>query len=241
MPEQHLQCIARSTNSIAQFQDDLASIANKHFAKKIKGQKVDLHYRLTPLPNEEIEGGNLPGTNSSSRPSTPASRSQSPAVGVTDFSQALQMSQVAHQARRDATASASQMLRKGASKGLYRQAAGFYAERAREHAHSAMQATSTAADLLVEQQSTSDTIDLHGVTVQDGTRIARQKATDWWTRLGDFKSQKARERPLVIITGIGRHSAGGVSNLRRSVAAALLQDGWKVEVGTGKFVLKGRR
>lgn len=241
VPEQYLQCIVRNTNSITQFQDDLAAIANKHFAKKTKGQKVDLHYRLTPLPNEEIDGGNISGTNSSSRASTPLSRSRSPAPGVTDFSQAFKMSEAAHQSRREATASASQMMRKGASKGLYRQAAGFYAERAREHAQSALHATSTAADLLVEQQSSVDTIDLHGISVQDGTRIARQKAADWWDRLGEFRSQKARERPLVIITGIGRHSAGGVSQLRRSVAAALLQDGWKVEVGTGKFVLKGRR
>lgn len=101
--------------------------------------------------------------------------------------------------------------------------------------------TSTAADLLVNQQSRPNEIDLHGVIVQDGVRIARQKALNWWENLGDTKSRKARERPLTIITGIGRHSAGGVSQMRKAVAAALLQDGWKVEIGTGKFTLTGRR
>lgn len=240
VPEKYLQCIIHATDSISPFSDDLANLVNKHFAKKTKGQKMNISYNLTPLPNDEIEGSTASSKSASPfRPATPLSATKS--SGATDFSSAIQLSQTHHQARREASSSASQLYRKGASNPLYRQAAGYYAEQAREHARHAQVATSTAADLLVDEQSSGQTIDLHGVSVQDGTRIARQRTTDWWQRLGEYKTQTARMRPLVIITGIGRHSAGGVSQLRRSVAAALLQDGWKVEVGTGNFTIRGRR
>lgn len=243
VPEKYLKCIVSVTNNIEHFSDEIAALVNKHFSKRQKGQKINISNRLTPLPHEEIEGStsvpNSPKPSSSTSslpilPSATASRS-------TDFSQAIQLSNALHQAKRDAATSAAQMYKKGSSNPLFRQAAGYYAERAQENARSAHHATSSAADLLVDQQSSPYQIDLHGVIVQDGVRIARQRALNWWDGLGDTKSRKARERPLTIITGVGRHSVGGVSQLRRSVAAALLQDGWKVEVGTGKFTLTGRR
>jgi hypothetical protein len=63
----------------------------------------------------------------------------------------------------------------------------------------------------------------------------------WWNGLGEFRTDKARQQPFTVITGLGRHSAGGVSHLRQAVAAALLQDGWKMQVETGRFVVTGRR
>lgn len=243
VPEKYLKGIVHATNEITSFSDDLAQLVSKSFArsKNGKGQKMALEGIMTPLPKDEIEG--ITSSGRASSPSLPV-RPLSPITSTTlDYSHAVQTSHTLHQARREATATASQLYRKGgAANGLYRQAAGYYAEQAREHARGAKAATSTAADLLVNQQSSGRSIDLHGVSVQDGTRIARQRATNWWQQLGgEYKTQAARLSPLVIITGIGRHSAGGVSQLRRSVAAALLQDGWKVEVGTGKFTINGRR
>lgn len=245
VPEKYLQCIDHATSNIMQFSDDLAALVNKHFAKKAKGQKLDINSRLTPLPHEDIEGDSISSNKSAtlkgshSMPLIPTTRKT--LLSDIDLPSAMQMSKAHLSAQRDAASSASVMYRKGASNPLYRQAAGFYAERAREHAQNAHYATSVSADLLVDQQSSVREIDLHGVSVQDGTRIARQKAFNWWQGLGEVKSRKAKERPLIIITGIGRHSIGGVSQLRRSVAAALLQDGWKVEAGTGKFTIDGRR
>ena len=159
-----------------------------------------------------------------------------------DYSQAVQAANKHHQDRVDALSSAAQLHRRGASSPLYRQAAGYYTDRAREQARYAQQATATAADLLVQEQSTSNSIDLHGVVVQDGVRIARQKTQDWWQGLGEFRSKRAKEQGgFTVITGLGRHSAGGISQMRQAVAAALLQDGWKFHVETGRFVVTGRR
>ncbi|OAA62931.1 Smr domain protein [Cordyceps fumosorosea ARSEF 2679] len=253
VPENYLQAIVSATNSIIPFSDDLAQLVNKHFArsKKNKGQKLMLGNIMTPLPRDEIEGSTSPSPlGSPNRPAwalspTKPATASSPLVAIAgaggSFADAIKASQALQHARREASASAVHMHRKGASHGLYRQAAAYYAEQARGHARDAHAATSAAADLLVDEQSYGRSIDLHGVSVRDGTRIARQRAADWWAQLGEFKAQEARTSPLAIITGLGRHSAGGVSQLRRSVAAALLQDGWKMEVGTGQFIITGRR
>ncbi|KAJ4155354.1 hypothetical protein LMH87_000605 [Akanthomyces muscarius] len=246
VPEKYLRAIINATSSIKPFSDDLAQLVSKKFArtKRNKGQKIMLDGVLTPLAEDELAGSTTSnGSNSPTRsahrplsPSTPAT-----AAAASNFADAVKISQALHQARREASASAAQMQRKGGSHGLYRQAAGYYTAQAREHARSAKAATSTAADLLVDEQSYGCSIDLHGVSVQDGTRIALQRAAAWWQQLGEYKAQEAKTRPLVVITGLGRHSAGGVSQLRRAVAAALIQDGWKVEVGTGNFTVSGRR
>lgn len=242
VPDKYMPTIVHVAGSIPQFADDLAALLNRHFSKQSKAQRLDLSYRLTPLPREEIEGGGLlaPGKATIREANVMAGRS-SAATSSLDLPQALQAVNNYHQARIDAASSAAQLHRRGASSPLYRQAASYYTDRAREQARYAQQATSTAADLLVEQQSTSSSIDLHGVLVHDGVRIARQKTQDWWQGLGEFRARRAREEGFTVITGLGRHSASGVSQLRQAVAAALLQDGWKVQVETGKFVVTGRR
>ncbi|TQV94930.1 Smr domain-containing protein [Cordyceps javanica] len=242
VPEKYLKGIVSATDSIMSFSDNLAQLASKEFARarKGKGQRMTLECIMKPLLVDELAGSppRHAGSFSPSKLSSPAVHS-SPAAS--NFAEAIKMSQSLHQAKRDASASAANMHRKGGSNGLYRQAASYYTEQARVHARGAKAATSAAADLLVDEQSYGRNIDLHGVSVADGTRIARQQATSWWQQLGEYKAQEAKTNPLVIITGLGRHSAGGVSQLRRSVAAALLQDGWKVEVGTGNFTISGRR
>lgn len=245
VPEKYMSTIVQVTGPVSQFSDDIAALLAKHFTKNPWTQKLDLSYRLTPLPQDDIEGStagtaNKAAISGSRSPNTLAAGIAPPANGL-DLAQALQQSDRYYQTRNDAMASAAHMSRKGASNPLYRQAAGFYAERAREQGRFAHQATSTAADLLVAQQSSSTTIDLHGVSVRDGARIARQKTQSWWDGLGEFRLKKAREQPFTVITGLGRHSAGGVSQMRQAVAAALLQDGWKIRVETGRFVVVGRR
>ncbi|KAG6012795.1 hypothetical protein E4U43_007640 [Claviceps pusilla] len=243
VPPEFMPTIVHVSGSIPQFAEDIAALLNKHFSKPIKGKKIDLTYRLTPLPQEDIDGGELlaPGTTTKSLRPGPAIK-PAPLTTIKTVAEAMSRADTYHSARRDAAASAAQLHRRGASSPLYRQAAGYYADRAREQARYAQNATSTAADLLVDQQSTRDSIDLHGVLVHDGVRIARQKVQDWWQGLGEMRAKKVREQGgFTVITGLGRHSAGGVSQLRQSVAAALLQDGWKLSVETGKFVITGRR
>ncbi|KAH7312194.1 hypothetical protein B0I35DRAFT_480673 [Stachybotrys elegans] len=245
VPERYMATIVQVAGPIRQFSDDLASLLNKHFAKHPWTERLDLSYRLTPLPHGEIDNSLTAVTNK-----TAAMKLKSPVVSpvsptaparYSDFSQAVQMSNQYNQARREATASASQLFKRGGSNPLYRQGAVYYSEQARELGRRAQQATSTAADLLVEQQSTSRSIDLHGVYVHDGVRIARQKVQEWWQSLGEYRTREARTQPFTVVTGLGRHSAGGVSQLRQAVAAALLQDGWRMQIETGRFVVNGRR
>ncbi|KAG6207665.1 hypothetical protein E4U35_000766 [Claviceps purpurea] len=242
VPPEFMPTIVHVSGSIPQFAEDIAALLNKYFSKPTKAKKIDLAYRLTPLPQGEIEGSQYlsPGAANAARIGPAAASSTS--LNIKSVAEALGRADTYHQARRDAASTAAQLHRRGASSPLYRQAAGYYADRAREQARYAQSATSTAADLLVDEQSTRRSIDLHGVLVHDGVRIARQKVQDWWQGLGEMRARKAREQGgFTVITGLGRHSAGGVSQLRQCVAAALLQDGWKVSVETGKFVVLGRR
>ncbi|PFH56937.1 hypothetical protein XA68_15750 [Ophiocordyceps unilateralis] len=237
VPDKYLLTVVQVAGSISQFADDLAALLNKHFARQPKGQKLDLDYRLTPLPREDIEGGG--GILEAVR-ELPA-KTSSKLAAPKDFDRAVLMAYDHRQAKKHAVTSAAQLHRIGAANPLYRQAASVYAEQARDQAKQAQNATSAAADLLVAQHSTHCSVDLHGVPVHDGVRIALQKTQDWWDSLGEFKARRAKEQGFTVITGLGRHCAGGVSRLRQAVAAALLQDRWKIQVLTGMFLVTGRR
>ncbi|KAI2636719.1 hypothetical protein GGS21DRAFT_44592 [Xylaria nigripes] len=138
-------------------------------------------------------------------------------------------------------ASASSAYKKGRSDPLMRQAAAFYTDRARSEAANHRQAISTEAEFLVDQQSTKGTIDLHGVTVQDGVEIAINRVWRWWDDLGEDRARKAAHNGLKVVTGLGRHNTDGRSPLRVNVFKALLADGWKLEVLTGAYLVTGRR
>ncbi|KAK3349309.1 hypothetical protein B0T25DRAFT_547673 [Lasiosphaeria hispida] len=123
---------------------------------------------------------------------------------------------------------------------LGRQGNVVYIERAREAARVSLAKAAIMAERLVNQQSTASKIDLHGVTVLDGVRIAKHRVWQWWGNLGEGREQTAKEGGFTVITGVGHHSAGGVSRLRQAVGAALKNDGWRVEPLTGQFYVTGR-
>lgn len=248
VPEIYLEVIVQITGPMSTSSAELASLLNTYFSKRSMNQKLELSYRLTPLPHEDIEG--LAGAAVDAMAERKGARQRSPPVtrAGADLTRTLQASNALHRQKQDAMASAGTLYRRGASNPLYRQAAGYYAQQARELGRRAQEATSTAADIHVDQQSTNTTVDLHGVSVLDGVRIARQRAVDWWQTRRDSRYEpryesregQSSERNLTIITGLGHHSAGGVSPLRQAVGAALTRDGWKYRVETGKFVLTGR-
>ncbi|KAI1116427.1 hypothetical protein F5Y14DRAFT_406649 [Nemania sp. NC0429] len=141
---------------------------------------------------------------------------------------------------------ASSAFRKGKADPLMRQAASFFADRARTEAISHRAAISMEAELLVDQQSTEDTIDLHGVTVNDGVDIALRRVWRWWDARGQAEKTRGRagkavDDGLKVVTGIGRHNPDGKSRLRINVFKALVEDGWKVEALNGSFLVTGRR
>ncbi|KAF2438070.1 hypothetical protein P171DRAFT_449304 [Karstenula rhodostoma CBS 690.94] len=141
---------------------------------------------------------------------------------------------------------ASAAYRKGRSNPLYKAAAGYYAQVGRDtNAH--LRAQSEAdAEIFVSQQSSSLVLDLHGVTVDSATRIAKQRTNAWWDGLGEAKipgygqGRGGARDGFRIVTGLGRHSEGGRGKIGPAVVRALVKEGWRVEVGNGELVVTGK-
>lgn len=137
-------------------------------------------------------------------------------------------------------AAAQRAWRRGRSDAHYRPVAGIYAERARHQLEASKAVDAKKYEALVDEQSSLSHIDLHGVPVSDGVRIALERTQMWWATLGENRAKKAREEGFVVVTGLGIHSTSGVSRLRQEVGAALKRAGWRVKVETGQFVVTGR-
>ncbi|KAI2825286.1 hypothetical protein CBS133816_8680 [Aspergillus niger] len=124
-------------------------------------------------------------------------------------------------------------------------AAAYYSAVGRDHLERAKRNAAAAADALVDTQSTWNSLDLHGVSVQDAVRIASERVSEWWDSLGDAKYSRgsgARD-PIQggyrIVTGLGRHSHDGTSRLGPAVAKMLAREGWRVEIGAGVLTVVG--
>lgn len=137
-------------------------------------------------------------------------------------------------------AAAQRAWRRGKSDVHFRPVAGVYAERAREQLEAFKAVEARKYEALVDEQSSRSCIDLHGVPVADGVRIALERTHTWWADLGENRAKKAREEGFVVVTGLGNHSTSGVSRLRQEVGSALKREGWRVKTETGQFVVTGR-
>ncbi len=135
---------------------------------------------------------------------------------------------------------AGSLARRGASDPLLRQGVAVYAGRARDEFQIVKVLNSLEAERLVDSTSTPWKIDLHGVSVLDGVRIAKGRVWGWWDQLGEDQSKRARIEGFTVVTGLGRHSTNGISRLRQAVFAALKNDGWRVSALTGEFYITGR-
>lgn len=241
VPTKYLSAIVQIADTIPQWTDDIAAILEKHFSENAKGS-LSVSYSLTPIEDEVEDGFTLVpnkknGAGKESARNVPTySGALNGASSASLRSQAVEL----EQARRHASASAASVIRRGRSNHLYKQAAVVYTERARESAQRATAANSEAARALVAERQTDDKIDLHGLTVNDGVSIALGAVRGWYDGLGEYRAREAK-RGYTVITGIGKHSTGGVSRLRQAVCSALVKAGWKIEVGTGKFIVTGRR
>ncbi|KAF6811031.1 smr domain-containing protein [Colletotrichum sojae] len=244
IPEHLLFPLVEVTRSDHTWTEDVAVLLNRYYGK-LPAKRLDVNYRLTPLANEELEGSSEGWQKvCSPKPLSASTRSHnspvllnSPSMAPRTYQQAMDTASVYREASNHSFSTAGQVYKKGH---LYRQAAGFFADRGRDEARGFARAKSAAADIHVASTGTDTEIDLHGVEVADGVRIAREQAWRWWNNLGEYRARKAQEG-FTIVTGRGLHSAGGVSRLRQGVIAALLNDGWKVSVGTGSYRIIGRR
>ncbi|KAL1881307.1 hypothetical protein Daus18300_001160 [Diaporthe australafricana] len=130
--------------------------------------------------------------------------------------------------------------RRGKSDALFRPVAGVLAERAREQLGRSRAAQSESYEALVDENSSAGHIDLHGVPVADGVRMALERTAAWWAALGEDRARRAREDGFTVVTGLGNHSSKGVSRMRQDVGAALKRAGWRVRTETGQFVVTGK-
>ena len=142
--------------------------------------------------------------------------------------------------REEAFTQAQAAYRRGKSDHLMGGATAYYSEVGRTAGLRLKTAQSAAADALVANQSSGTQLDLHGVTVQDGKRIAKERVTNWWHELGESRIKgKGISAEYKIVTGVGYHSEGGRGRLAPAILKMLMQDGWKVQVGTGVLVVTG--
>ena len=132
---------------------------------------------------------------------------------------------------------------KSKSKPLMAGAAAYYSSVGRDATAQLARHDAVVADALVSRQSRVGEVDLHGVNVKDAVRITRSKVEEWW---GGGAAEWARQGKvqgdggLRIVTGIGRHSEGGRPKIGPAVGAMLVKEGWKVEVGQGVLLVRGR-
>ncbi|KAI1758382.1 hypothetical protein F4782DRAFT_477849 [Xylaria castorea] len=234
IPNDYFSPIFNTTTNV-QAATDIINVLANHFEKPAY-LKHDVFYSVVATDVEIVS--ELPGsTGSKSSQTVQRLRTAPTTLQEASAARATMAASANH-----SYASASSAFKKGRSDPLMRQAGAFYAERARSEAASRREAVSVEAEFLVDQQSTRDTIDLHGVPVQDGVAIALDRVWRWWNALPDEDRVRrvVRHGGLKVVTGLGRHNPDGKSRLRINVCKALVADGWRVEVLTGAYLVIGR-
>lgn len=206
---------------------DLAKALTEQPASETGGKggiKLDLRYAPVNLSDPSSESTKLPAL-------APSARAHDPSTLARAQSEAFQQASAAY--------------RKGKSTPLMRQAACYYAQEGRNYNANLKAMSQLEADSLVSSQSGASYLDLHGVTVANATRIAKQRTHAWWDGLGERRIREwGNARGGVgegyrIVTGLGRHSEGGRGKIGPAVLKSLMNEGWKVEVGTGELLVTG--
>ncbi|KAK4579949.1 hypothetical protein LTR86_000151 [Recurvomyces mirabilis] len=147
-------------------------------------------------------------------------------------------------ARATAFSQASAAHRKAKSNHLMGGAAAYYSQEARNYGALGSSASAAAADQLAAAQSTSTQLDLHGVDVLNGVRIAQERVEGWWYSLGESRVNgrvgvSERSGGFRIVVGRGTHSEGGKGKLGPAVSKALRAEGWRIENEGAAILVKG--
>ncbi|CAD6578017.1 MAG: hypothetical protein ASARMPRED_008494 [Alectoria sarmentosa] len=145
--------------------------------------------------------------------------------------------------RSNAHAQSRSASRKAKSDHLMGGAASHYSSIGRDAAAALRQNEAARADAQVSSQSKPGEVDLHGLNVKDAVRVSRDRVEAWWESEGREWARAGKVMNgigLSIITGLGRHSAGGKAVLGPAVGRMLNDEGWKVQVGEGVVKVVGR-
>ncbi|KAJ5405231.1 hypothetical protein N7465_006515 [Penicillium sp. CMV-2018d] len=172
----------------------------------------------------------------------PAQQTES-ASDFMDFSEAAAAATSHFAARSAALAQASQSARRARSNPLYGGASAYYRDVSNEQRQLAMRHLATASDRLVANQSSQYDLDLHGVTVANAVRIARERVQAWWDGLGDQKYVRGGGQSchggFNIVCGVGHHSQDRKSHIGPAVWNMLQKEGWRVELNRGSMLVTG--
>lgn len=145
--------------------------------------------------------------------------------------------------RSNAQTQSQSAFRKSKSDHLMGGAASHYSSVGRDAAAALRQDEAARADAQVSSQSKPGEVDLHGLNVKDAVRISRDRVVVWWENQGREWARAGKvmnSGGLRIITGVGRHSAGGKAVLGPAVGRMLNNEGWRVQVGEGVVKVVGR-
>lgn len=172
----------------------------------------------------------------SASPSTPSSPSS---YAPLSDSRAATLASI----RSNAQIQSRSAFRKSKSDHLMGGVASHYSSVGRDAAALLRQDKAARADEQVSSQSKSGEVDLHGLNVKDAVSVSRDRVEAWWERDGREWARAGKVMNgggLRIITGLGRHSAGGRAVLGPAVGRMLNDEGWKVQVGEGVVKVVGR-
>ncbi|EMC99578.1 hypothetical protein BAUCODRAFT_51210, partial [Baudoinia panamericana UAMH 10762] len=215
----------------------------------------ELAEALTKKPRS-VEGGGIHIIPRYVAPSTSDDDSYQPAAQKTRKRDGIQWSDVDSppaaaqaiayaSARSAAFSQASAAHRRAKSDRLMGGAAAYYGQLGREYGARTHAASEAAADALAAAQSSATQVDLHGIDVLNGVRIALEKADEWWQGLGESRTNgrlgaTERSAGYHIVVGLGRHSEGGKGKLGPAVSKALRNEGWRIEPAGAVIVVKGK-
>ena len=204
--------------------------------------------------------GNIPAYNRGGLPNRPSPFRKSSGPSASQVEQYLNHAAAERQKREDAIRLAGRHYRGNLAggKAINGAVAGHYALQAREAADKARGWEMKAARMVVSDQlnQSGHTIDLHHLTIVEATTVALESVNTWYERekirsfggIADQSRSKAvgfsPSKALVIVVGVGRHSAGHKGVLGPAVANALESNGWRVdrgENGRGYLVVRGKR
>jgi hypothetical protein len=149
-------------------------------------------------------------------------------------------------ARAQAFAQASAAHRRAGSDRLFGGAAAYYSQLGRDLSALSLGASADAADALAARQSSATQLDLHGIDVLNGVRIAQEKVESWWYRLGESRvngraGAEDRGAGFSIVVGAGTHSVGGKGKLGPAITKMLKSEGWRIEPAGAVIVVKGKQ
>jgi len=224
--------LLKATRNMPSAANDLAKILARR--PSLSDVSSIIKFTSTPVNLSDDDGAAASGSRS---------RSSEVAADGVDYEQASAAANASFSAGSAAYRQAHESYRRSKSNPLFAGATAVYRESAEEAFQRGRAQLSHASDHLVNSQSTKDSVDLHGVTVANAVRIARERVSNWWDGLGDAKYVRGGGKHVhggyKIITGVGNHSQDGTSRLGPAVSKALIQEGWKVEIHRGFLLVTG--